>query len=381
MSCPVASPDTKQSDKSYNAAANKAKTYGEYLQLDKLLSSQGMKSKAHDEHMFIIIHQVYELWFKQIIFEIDSVRGVFEESFVDEREMFVVTSRLKRVVQILKLLVDQIGVIETMSPMDFVEFRNMLGSASGFQSYQFRVLENKLGLPQANRQKYSQKDYKTVLESETDNMSTVVKSETETSLSELLQRWLERTPGIEKDGFNFWSKFSDKVNEMLQKQYNSNQDDLDQSAKDNLKIQYQKQRETFDSIFNEDKHKELRSKGDRRFTHKAFQGAMMIFFYRDEPRFNLPYQMLQLLMDIDALVMKWRYTHVLMVHRMLGSKPGTGGSSGVDYLKSTVTDRYKVFLDLFNLSTFLIPRSELPVLDLQMMKQLSKPSSSAEIAE
>lgn len=96
----------------------------------------------------------------------------------------------------------------------------------------------------------------------------------------------------------------------------------------------------------------------------------MIYFYRDEPRFNQPFQILQLLMDIDSHLIKWRYNHLMMVQRMIGSKMGTGGTSGYQYLRSTVSDRYKVFVDLFNLSNFLIPRDRIPPLSSSMKVRL-----------
>ncbi|XP_037086365.1 tryptophan 2,3-dioxygenase-like [Pollicipes pollicipes] len=91
-----------------------------------------------------------------------------------------------------------------------------------------------------------------------------------------------------------------------------------------------------------------------------------------EPRFNQPYQLINLLMDIDELLIKWRNNHVQIVQRMIGSQQvGTGGSSGYQYLRATVSDRYKVFLDLFNLSTFLIPRQYVPPLSRAMQFRLS----------
>lgn len=109
-----------------------------------------------------------------------------------------------------------------------------------------------------------------------------------------------------------------------------------------------------------------------RVTIQALQGALMISLYRDEPRFNQPYHILNLLMDIDSLITKWRYNHVQMVLRMLGSQQmGTGGSSGYQYLRSTLSDRYKIFVDICNLSTFLIPRHAIPPLTPHMKKRLS----------
>src|SRR6187401_3565852 len=132
--------------------------YSQYLQLDKILNAQQPESQkdgveADDEMLFIIIHQAYELWFKQVLFEVNSVIAIMNKPVVNDNspEMQTVVHRLKRVVTILKVLVQQIDIMETMTPMDFLDFRDMLRPASGFQSYQFKVLEAKLGLKFDNR--------------------------------------------------------------------------------------------------------------------------------------------------------------------------------------------------------------------------------------
>ncbi|CAK5118155.1 unnamed protein product [Meloidogyne enterolobii] len=135
--------------------------------------------------------------------------------------------------------------------------------------------------------------------------------------------------------------------------------------------EYVKIRRSFQTITNESDYNTFVEKGERRLSHNALKGALMIYFYRDMPRFSQPYQILFHLMDIDSLLQKWRYNHLMLVQRMLGSKIGTGGSSGYMYLRSTVSDRYKVFLDLFNLSTWLIPRNYIPKLSPKMMRTLS----------
>ena len=132
----------------------KAVYYADYLQLEKITGAQDPESfkegreRAHDEMLFIIIHQAYELWFKQVLFEVNSVIEIMNKPVVNDNspEMQTVVHRLKRVVTILKVLVQQIDIMETMMPMDFLDFRDMLRPASGFQSYQFKVLEAKLGL-------------------------------------------------------------------------------------------------------------------------------------------------------------------------------------------------------------------------------------------
>lgn len=198
--------------------------YGEYLMLDKVLNAQRMlstrdKRTVHDEHLFIVTHQAYELWFKQIIFELDSIRELMIK-IIDESKTLEIVKRLNRIVLILRLLVDQVPILETMTPLDFMDFRNHLNPASGFQSLQFRLIENKLGLKSENRVKYNQK-YSEAFGENPDAANLIEESEEEPSLLNLIQTWLERTPGLEEDGFNFWKKFEDSVDQFLNDQVNS----------------------------------------------------------------------------------------------------------------------------------------------------------------
>ncbi|KAL3265673.1 hypothetical protein HHI36_009876 [Cryptolaemus montrouzieri] len=349
--------------------------YGEYLMLDKILSAQRMQSAqhnkpVHDEHLFIITHQAYELWFKQIIYELDSIRNLFTMNLLEETQTLEILKRLQRVVLILKVLVDQVMILETMTPLDFMEFRGYLRPASGFQSVQFRLLENKLGVRKEHRVKYNQ-DYNSVFGNDENTKREIEKSETEPALTDLVQRWLERTPGLGLDGFNFWGKYEEAVELLLKNdREDAEKEPTEKIRKYKLK-DLEQRKEVYDSIFNPNVHQALVKRGERRFSHKALQGSIMITFYRDEPRFSQPHQILTLLMDIDSLITKWRYNHVLMVQRMIGSTQlGTGGSSGYQYLRSTLSDRYKVFVDLFNLSTFLIPRSYIPPLTDEIRSQL-----------
>ena len=125
--------------------------YINYLQLDKVLDAQHLISDtkgkaAHEEMLFIIIHQTYELWFKQILHEIQSVMGLFEADKIDESSVGVVVRRMDRVNKIMTTLVGQLDILETMTSLDFLDFRDHLSPASGFQSHQFRKLEVILGL-------------------------------------------------------------------------------------------------------------------------------------------------------------------------------------------------------------------------------------------
>ncbi|KAF8357385.1 tdo-2 [Pristionchus pacificus] len=354
-------------------------TYSEYLQLDKLLSCQQLESekvghRVDDEHLFIVIHQAYELWFKQIIFDIDNVRKHLNNAIVDETKTLRIVSGLERTVRILKLLVDQILILETMSPLDFVDFRKYLTPASGFQSLQFRLLENKLGVRNDRRIKYNAQHYKNVFSDKSD-LEKLIASEEEPSLLKLVESWLERTPGL-KGGENgeegFWPLYETAVTRFLDDMKREADTETSHEVREQLQQEYFKTKDSFMTILDPKKHEQQILNGVRLLSYDAMKGALMIYFYREMPRFSQPYQILTYLMDIDSLFTKWRYNHVILVQRMLGAKQGTGGSSGYMYLRSTVSDKYKVFLDLFNLSTWLIPRDYIPTLSPRMVKTLSE---------
>lgn len=374
--------------------------YGDYLALDKLLSCQepvtrtkftaDRQTEVHDEHLFIITHQTYELWFKQIIFELDSVRNLLNKDLVDEANMLQISNRLDRVKKIFGILVEQFSILETMTPLDFMDFRDYLAPASGFQSYQFRLIENKLGIDNENRTNgrkgvdIKEQPYMAVFK-DSKYIEEIEKSANEPSLFQLIQRWLERTPGLEEDGFNFKEKYESAVNDMLREereQIDATKMELvergiitEEEAQREVKQhrdEIEKKKLLYLPIIDEEEFSRRLVSRSCRFSHKAMQGALMISLYRDSPRFNQPYQLLNTLMDIDSLLTKWRQNHTQMVLRMIGSDTlGTGGSSGYQYLRATLTPKYNVFLDLFNLSTYLIPKAKIPELTPCMRKRLS----------
>ncbi|XP_062868546.1 tryptophan 2,3-dioxygenase B isoform X2 [Trichomycterus rosablanca] len=358
--------------KGINKALKGGIVYGDYLQLDKIVNAQTLQSelrgdKIHDEHLFIVTHQSYELWFKQILWELDSVRELFIHDYVrDERNMLKIVSRIHRITMIFKLLVDQFAVLETMTALDFFDFREYLSSASGFQSLQFRVLEIKIGVSDKLRVPYNRRHYKDKFHGQ--DSEVLFNLEHEHTLLQLVEKWLERTPGLESEGFNFWGKLQANIEAGFKMEKQKILIMADSEQKQDMMEDLSKQIDVFTSLFDPKHHEHLMSKGERRLSYRALQGALMIYFYREEPRFQVPFQLLTYLMEIDTLMTKWRYNHVCMVHRMIGSKVGTGGSSGYHYLRSTVSDRYKVFVDLFNLATFLVPRSWVPKLNSGIYK-------------
>ncbi|HEY2722871.1 MAG TPA: tryptophan 2,3-dioxygenase family protein, partial [Chitinophagaceae bacterium] len=188
--------------------------YNDYLQLDKILNAQFPESDkeplpAHDEMLFIIIHQTYELWFKQIHHEIDSVLLIMDKPALNDNspELQTVVHRLNRIVIILRVLVHQIDILETMTPMDFLDFRDMLRPASGFQSWQFKELEAKLGLKFHHR--YGLEYYISKLREE--EIRIIHEAEAERSLLQLVNSWLERMPLApshdENDKDSFWTLY------------------------------------------------------------------------------------------------------------------------------------------------------------------------------
>lgn len=353
---------------------NKPLYYAEYIQLDKILSSQAPKSAqhgrpAHDEMLFIVVHQVFELWFKQIIYEFESVRAIFAQDYIDEKQIGIAVSRLQRVTEIQKLLIEQIRVLETMTPLDFLDFRDLLYPASGFQSYQFRLIENVMGLRPEQRILYNKEAYYASLRPE--HQELIKRSEREPSLFDLVEKWLERTPFLDFQGFNFWDHYRSAVEKILESDRRRILSDpltSDEEKHRQLK-ELSSNEENFTALLDEQRHNELVRQGKRQLSHKAMQAALLIQLYRDEPILHLPFRLLTTLVEIDEGFTTWRYRHAIMAHRMIGTKIGTGGSTGYSYLKATV-DRYKVFADLFNLSTFLIPRSALPSLPEQVRKNL-----------
>jgi tryptophan 2,3-dioxygenase len=323
---------------------NKTVYYSEYLQLDKIIDAQQPESfkegkiAAHDEMLFIIIHQAYELWFKQILFEVNSVIAIMGKPALNDNspEMQTVVHRLKRVTTILKVLVQQIDIMETMTPMDFLDFRDMLRPASGFQSYQFKIVEAKLGLK--FEQRHGQNYYTSQLKEK--DIAIIKDAENGESVLGLINAWLERMPFITTD---FWNNYQ-------QVYVNS----LAEAEKNNA--------EFFTAIFND-------SNTERNLSPKACRAALFIMLYRGYPMLELPFQLLDTLLEIDNQLGNWRNRHINMVRRMIGTRIGTGGSSGAGYLKAAM-DKHYIFKELTQLNSFLIDRRQLPVLPKELVERL-----------
>jgi tryptophan 2,3-dioxygenase len=353
------------------AVAKEPVYYWSYLHLDELLSAQVPLSDpvAHDEVLFIVVHQAFELWFKQILFELDAVLAVMGQDVVAEKDMGEVVARLMRITKIQRILTDQIEVLETMTPLDFLEFRDVLIPASGFQSVQFRFIENKLGLDRGHRLKIKGMPYTSVLSEE--HATAIDASEREPSLHDHLERWLRRTPFLSFGGFDFWRAYREAVADMMARDRAvvESHPQLDEEGRAAALAEFEATMASFEAAFDANKWAELVRAGKRRLSHRAFLAALLINLYRDEPIFQLPFRFLTTLVDIDEGFTAWRQRHALLAHRMIGGRIGTGGTSGHEYLAAAAR-RHHVFTDLFDLPTFFIPRSALPPLPPEVAEQM-----------
>jgi tryptophan 2,3-dioxygenase len=338
--------------------------YATYLRLPQLLDNQHLesakgKAPAHDEMLFIIIHQTYELWFKQILYELDLIQDIFGGEKVDDAELGRAVHAAERIVKIEQLLVSQIDVLETMTPMDFLEFRDLLIPASGFQSEQFRLIEARLGLTRAARLKFNERDFDASLPA--DAQGRIRKVEERPALRAQVNAWLQRTPFVLPGQFDFRGVYRAKLGEMLRHDMDVIRDHphLSPVEKTGQIASLQQSQAMLDDIFTDANDLEPPSEGDWAFSRRALRAALFIFLYRDAPATNAAFRMLKALMDIDETLALWRMRHALMVSRMLGRKVGTGGSSGYDYLRATA-DKHRAYNDLFAIATFLVPRSSLP---------------------
>ena len=326
--------------------------YPDYLQLDKILGAQAPESDkhglpAHDEMLFIVIHQAYELWFKQMLHEVGSVIDIFNDTHVDDNngELSVAVHRLRRTHTILQVLVHQIDILETMTPLDFLDFRDMLRPASGFQSVQWKVMEARLGLKMDQR--FGKAYYTSQLKPE--HKAEIEKIESAPTLFELVNHWLERMPFFDP---KYWPANEASFWDRMKALYSAS---LVEGEQGNAQV--------WSTLFET-------GSPERRLSPAACRAGLFIMLYRDEPMFHLPFEMLKALLDIDEAMSTWRYRHMNMVHRMIGLRVGTGGSTGKSYLRGALESHY-IFAEIADLSSFLIDRKHLPKLPAELKRALS----------
>jgi len=263
-------------------ASAKPLSYSSYLKIEELLDLQVPLSEGpeHDETLFIVIHQVYELWFKQINHEVDRARQLLEGSQAEDA-----LAILKRILTILKIMVAQVDILETMTPVSFSSFRARLESASGFQSAQFREFEFRLGLKKRSMVRHHPAD----------------------SPGGRRLRALIDEPTLYDSFLRFLAGRGYPVDESLLER------DFSEPLPESKEIQ-----------------------------------DLFIDIYRND---HLCSTLCERLVDLDEGIQEWRYRHVKMVERTIGSRSGTGGSEGAAYLRSTLFQ--PLFPDLWTIRSSL----------------------------
>ena len=256
-------------------------TYARYLALDLLLAAQQPLSDRHDEMLFIVIHQVKELWLKEIIHEVLLAKRLIADG--DVEPAYKALARVSRIQTVMTLSWD---VLATMTPADYLSFRGELGSSSGFQSHQFRTLEYLLGLKDQSFLKFH--------------------AEGSDALAEL------------KAALEAPSLYDVAIAQL---------------AKAGLPVP--------DAVLNRD--------FSQTYTPSPEVEAAWLEVYRDTQRYWELYQLAEKLVDLDDALVTWRHKHVLTVERIIGGRPGTGGTDGIGYLASTL--RRRCFPELWSLRT------------------------------
>ncbi|MHC4816779.1 MAG: tryptophan 2,3-dioxygenase family protein [Planctomycetota bacterium] len=325
--------------------------YDAYLNLDRILTAQrppGADGRPrelahHDEMLFVVIHQVYELWFKQILHEVTRVRDLLAQDVVPEPDIARAVRALDRIHEIERILVAQIGVLETMNPADFLAFRDDVGTASGFQSAQFRELEILAGLSDDVRYEYEGATFERRFPAEI--VARFEELRAQPNLRDALYRWLERTP-IENGFIDSYLAAFDGYVESQRALHRANaQLSKEERAKVYERLdQYAAACRAFLS-------------GPTRQVHGA---CLFIAAYREEPLLHWPNRLLDALLAFEELWRLWRFRHARMVERMIGLRVGTGGSPGVDYLDRTAGSRYRIFTVILESRSFLVARRLLP---------------------
>ncbi|RXZ01754.1 tryptophan 2,3-dioxygenase [Fictibacillus sp. S7] len=256
-------------------------TYGEYLQLDKILSAQRRLSGHHDEVLFIVIHQVSELWMKLILHEMHAAIDCIKKD-----DLSSAFKKLARVSKTQSQIIQAWDVLSTMTPSEYMEFRDSLGQASGFQSYQYRMIEFALGYKTPHVLKIYEKDPKL--------------------LKELRQAY--EAPGLYDMAIQALNKAGISIDE---------------------------------EVLNRDV---TRTYQENESVRKAW-----ITVYKNPQRYWDLYELAEKLVDIEDWLQQWRFRHMKTVERVIGFKRGTGGSSGVGYLKKVLEQRF--FPELWDLRT------------------------------
>lgn len=354
-------------------------TYWDYLHLAEILDCQrGLEADeadvVPDELLFIVVHQAFELWFKMILRELREAIALLGAREVPEERVPNSVHHLRRVNRILKQCVDQFEIMETLTPQDFLGFRDKLVPASGFQSFQMREIEILLGLPDDERERLGKTDTFEHIRTLADRSPagalawqriTAARDQAATprgTLKGALEAWLYRTPvhgsgpgtpGDEEVVTDFIEDYLAAIEgqHAAQARRMGELGIGDPSAAQARFAQASELARAF--LHAEDVAPERQA---RRRRIRA--GLVYVESYRDLPLLAWPRLLVDRVVELEEQMVLFRTRHARMVERIIGRRVGTGGSAGVDYLDKTT--RYRVFTDLWTVRTLLLPVSALP---------------------
>ena len=355
----------------------KIPNYWDYLRLKPLLGLQGglgvnEEDLQNDELHFIVTHQSLELWFKLMLAELRLARNHLASPNLPEEQVPHVVHHLRRVSEILRLATRTFGVMETLTPQDFMNFRDKLTPASGFQSFQMREIELMMGIDWGGRVKYGKVDpldhiRKLAGTSEAGPLAVerIDAALAETSLRDALHRWLFRTPiqgsnsddeGDEEAIEAFLISYANAV----QKHHESQRDRLIESSvgrMDAITAKFaENTRIAREYLFAHD----IEDKSRRRFVRRYRSALVFIESYRELPLLAWPRLLIDAIVEVESQMVMFRHRHARAVERIIGRRIGTGGSSGVDYLDKTT--QIRIFTDLWTVRTLLLPKALRPEL-------------------
>ena len=350
--------------------------YANYLRLDTLLTlqvglDQDESDLIPDELLFIVVHQALELWFKIVIRELRLARNHLCVEEVPEKSVPHVVHHLKRVNRVFELAIEHFKVMETLTPQDFLGFREKISPASGFQSHQMREMEILLGIGGKQRLRYGKVDpveHLKALAKQSEGgdkvWSHIQEVLAETTLHEALRNWLYRTPihgsqpddeGDEAVVDRFIESYLVEFDLMMDRQQASLIENLPDSS--GIEARFAQSKEAARTFLCAEDVDEAERPRNRRVR----AGLLFIEAYRTLPLLAWPRMLVDTVVELEQLTLIWRNRHARMVERMIGRRVGTGGSSGVDYLDKTSTIR--IFTDLWAVRTVLLPASVLPDLE------------------
>ena len=339
------------------------RTYADYLQLHELLELQGENRGINSDEMhFIIVHQTFELWFKQVIRELSEVREILGGDHVPEDDIPRAVDHLGRTTEIFRLMANQWTVLETLTPQGFLAFRDGLGSASGFESFQMREFEILLGLE--NKERVGGMDplsnFRAMAERDERGAATLARLEdamSKPSLCESVMSWVERTPimgsahGSDGDDVTVLAYVEAHLDSHRALGEAAAERGSGWGAGDHAKMT------TRMAAAHQGAIDFLMPGGE---VSRARAGLLFIESYRELPLLTWPRKLIDAIVELEESMVKWRHAHARMVERIMGRRIGTGGTSGVDYLD--MTSQYRIFKDLWGVRTILVKPQERPAL-------------------